>query len=887
MRWKAGRRILPQHLAFVIIFTITMSNTTALNNNMPPPIGGVSTGVESLSLLEPLLSKDEEKKDDENVVANEDEQSRPCSSIEAQQQPRTFLNDMPLPAFVLEGIQLFVIVTTLLCHYGLLGLVSLSFSPLLEMLALAMKNSIKINSNGQNCDSNGSTHDGEGSRETLGFVLLFYGIALPLIAYVWVFLTALVIVFLKRTVLFPFGVRAACYTVHCHDPPSESKGTLPIPPGKVRYEMRVSSFAYLRWWILDHLVRVTSPFIFGAVLTRTRIATIWYWALGMDVNPFKTHVASPVGVGVGGAECEFWKLRGRGTALDMRAYGIYAIPMVGESTEDGGDALITPTDGSGSPRPRTSQHKQKSPVKVLYFVERAERRDDIKDEMPNGPVNLLVAWIALLPFTITIGLAPYAVGFPLAGYLGIGFHSFPTYFSMLIFFSIVAPVITSILRVVARMVCLKELSNLIVECIDIIPLVFAGSSIRTACLKLQGIKVVGQRSKCIFSGWRIFSVGITPKNPHLVSIGEESFLSNAVVVGPVELGRRSFLGLRARVRPGTSIDEGGGVGAQSITPSNCQIKNDCVLVRDWKGEQRTRRSDCHDIQACTTTAPISNDDSNDVGTGKTKHIEHRILSLNARGITASSLHGKTFLRTDSIYVFHRIVQLVVIFASMSSNFVLWHCVFKTPFFLEYIQWKGAQILGLLFFMLSFCLVILPILMVGTKWVTVGNFRNSFEIEPDKATSKYFRLEDKTARRFFSFVSAPIWTAFRMLWQPRFYGTRTQNLVYRALGATIGSDVHIFSNGVEDYDTLTLDDASTVCHGCFVLGHIWEGQGITFGYTIVSRGATILSDRQVWPGARVGAYEMVEGGGKPLRGRTHQAGNTQYTSLKEAVQNVIV
>ena len=77
-------------------------------------------------------------------------------------------------------------------------------------------------------------------------------------------------------------------------------------------------------------------------------------------------------------------------------------------------------------------------------------------------------------------------------------------------------------------------------------------------------------------------------------------------------------------------------------------------------------------------------------------------------------------------------------------------------------------------------------------------------------------------------------------------------------------MHIFSNGVEDYDTLTLDDASTVCHGCFVLGHIWEGQGIMFGYTFVSRGATILSDRQVWPGARVGAYEMVEGGGKPVR-----------------------
>jgi len=465
------------------------------------------------------------------------------------------------------------------------------------------------------------------------------------------------------------------------------------------------------------------------------------------------------------------------------------------------------------------------------------------------------------------------------------FHSFPIYLAMLLFFTIAAPLIAAALQFVAHILCLQGLSNLIVECIDILPLVFAGSSIKTACLKLHGVKVGGEGIfSCIFGGWRIFSVGNTPQNPRSVSIGEETFLSNATMVGPIELGRRSFAGLRARVRPGTKIDEGGGVGAQSIAPVDCHIKRDHVLVRDWKKE----RLHCQELQSRSAMRVVAEEAS--MVSGETfepfvysNRIEHRILALNKRGTTATSLHGDSFLRTDITYVFHRIVQFTIILVAMSADFALWHHLLGSPFFLEHTRWEGIQFLGVPCFMLFFNLAILPVLMIVTKWATIGNFRNKFDLEPGQPTSKYFQLEDKTARTFFSFVSAPVWTAFRTLWQPRFYGTRTQNLIYAALGANIGRDVHIFSNGVEDYDTLTLGNASTVCHGCFVLGHIWEGQGITFGYTVISRGATILSDRQVWPGANVGAYEIIEGGGKPLR--EHQSGTTRSTSSMNMFKNV--
>jgi len=500
------------------------------------------------------------------------------------------------------------------------------------------------------------------------------------------------------------------------------------------------------------------------------------------------------------------------------------------TAEEEDEAVLPRTSDSnfnGSNARKRSRQRRK---KVLYFVERAERRDDIVDEMPNGPVNLFVAWMALLPSTIAIGLAPYAVGYPLVAAFALEFHSFPTYLAMLIFFTIAAPLLASALQFVAHILCLQGLSNLIVECIDILPLVFAGSSIKTACLKLHGVKVRGEGFfNCIFGGWRIFSVGNTPQNPRSVSIGEETFLSNATMVGPIKLGKRSFAGLRARVRPGTNIDEGGGVGAQSIAPIDCQIKQDHVLVRDWKKE----RLHSQDLQVVAEEASMVSGE--DLEPFVNSHrIEHRILALNKRGTTATSLHGDSFLRTDITYVFHRIVQFAIILVAMSADFTLWHHLLGSPFFLEHTRWEGIQFLGVPCFMLFFNLAILPVLMIVTKWTTIGNFRNKFDLEPGQPTSKYFKLEDKTTRTFFSFVSAPVWTAFRTLWQPRFYGTRTQNLIYAALGADIGTDVHIFSNGVEDYDTLTLGDASTVCHGCFVLGHTWEGQGITFGHT-VSRG----------------------------------------------------
>ena len=194
----------------------------------------------------------------------------------------------------------------------------------------------------------------------------------------------------------------------------------------------------------------------------------------------------------------------------------------------------------------------------------------------------------------------------------------------------------------------------------------------------------------------------------------------------------------------------------------------------------------------------------------------------------------------------------------SAIFALCHHIFETPFFLLHEPTSYWQFLGLISFMLLM-FATMPLLMLLTKWMSIGKWNQH-------TPTVYFNLSSRACRLYFSFMGCPVWTSVRNVWQPRFYGTWIQNLWYRLLGAKIGSRVLIYSNGVEDYDNLTLEDDAAVCHGCFVMGHIWEGNGLSFGDTVVRAGATIMTDRQVWPGGDVQSREIVEGSGQPIRGK---------------------
>jgi hypothetical protein len=211
------------------------------------------------------------------------------------------------------------------------------------------------------------------------------------------------------------------------------------------------------------------------------------------------------------------------------------------------------------------------------------------------------------------------------------------------------------------------------------------------------------------------------------------------------------------------------------------------------------------------------------------------------------------------------LQIVLIMAIMALNMRLWNLFLGSPFFtLEYRppsplnHTPGIYALaGMIGFFESTLLVSMPLLLLVTKWLVVGKWRKT---DP----SEYFGMQTLTCRQYFAFMGAPVWYGGRQLWQPRFYGTRFQNLWYRAMGSKVGRGVLIFSNGVEDYDALTIEDDVAVGHGCFVIGHIFEGKGLAFGEITLGAGTTVLTDRQVWPGAVTAAGAVVSGTGPPIR-----------------------
>ncbi len=640
-----------------------------------------------------------------------------------------------LRSLLLATYQPLFIIGTMVMHYHLLAASSWPFGPLENFL---------------------STHVfGE-----ISFEAVFYTIILPLKVYLWIILTIFVTVVMKR-MIFPFGMKVGHFNMELE-----------------RWEIKVNSWAYLRWWSMDNFFRCTTPFIFEAIIQESRLAPIWYYFLGMDIRPFQTSVRTPIGE-VG--EWDLWTINGQGTVFAMRLYGF--------DFDETGD-------------------------RILFLQERKEKRDDVTEECHNC-VPCSLAWIGLVPSTGGLGLAQYVN----KNYFFMSeedFHSFLSYVTLFILFIVFALAITIQLITILRIFCGEtELGNMIVSCIDIIPKSFSFSILHVWWLRSVG---VGVQSNQVFSGCS------TPKNPSLVNVGRNVFISNTKITGPVSIGNNCFFGMKARVRPGTQVLNKSGVGGHSITHGEMMVSQGTVVVRNWR---------------------------------------ERLPPLYVRTIQLSEQKGLTRdlfqnIRVHFAYVFPKLLQMVIISAFFGGLFDLFHRIFQTPFFLLHKPTSYQEFLGYISFMTSM-LVTMPVLFLGSKWLMIGKWRHR-----DLAID--FNPNSKECQRYFRFICSPIWHLVRAVWQPRFYGTWVQNLWYRLLGAKIGERVLIYSNGVEDYDHLHFEDDAAVCHGCFVFGHIWEGNGISFGDVFVRSGATIQTDRQVWPGGDIQSREIVHGQGQPIRGR---------------------
>lgn len=639
-----------------------------------------------------------------------------------------------LKAFLIGVYQPIFIIGTVILHFHLLAACGWLFNPLENYLR-------------------------ELSSESL-FESLYYMLILPFTIYLWIIVTMLATVIVK-TIFFPYGMKVGYFNEELD-----------------RWEIKVHSWAYVRWWSVDHFYRCTTPFIYGAIIYKSQLASFWYYLLGMNIDPFETSIVTPFGE-VG--EWDLWTISGKGTVFAMRAYGFDF-----DSSDD----------------------------RILFLKKRMEVRDDVSEEC-DGLVHYSLAWIGLVPSTMALGLAQYINRNYLFGMEN--FHTLPSYITLLSMFIIFVLVLTIQFVSILRIFCGEtKLGNMVVKCIDIIPKCCCSFSIlHVWWLRAIG---VGVSSNQIFCGCE------APENPSLINLGKNVFISNAKIVGPVSIGDNCFFGIKARVRPGTKLMDGSGVGGHSITHNNMLVTENVAVVRNWKEK----------------LPPLYT---------KTIMLRERVRVKN-EFFPSYMIH--------LAYIFPKLLQLGAIWATFSCTFVVSHRIFKTPFFLLHDPTSYAEFLGLISFMLCMLLT-MPLLMVLTKWTSVGKWKNC---DP----KVYFGLNTIESKRYFAFMGGPVWTFVRAVWQPRFYGTWIQNLWYRVLGAKIGSRVLIYSNGTEDYDNLTLEDDVAVCHGCFVLGHIWEGYGLCFGNTTMRSGSTLITDRQVWPGGEIQSRAIVEGCGQPIRGK---------------------
>ena len=574
------------------------------------------------------------------------------------------------------------------------------------------------------------------------------------------------------------------------------------------------------------MFRSTKPLLFSAVLRRSRLAALYYRALGMRINPLQTIVATDLEE-VG--EWDFWTVRGKGTALAIRAYG-FGFDDVGR--------------------------------RVLYMFERDEVLDNVDSEM-DGPVHVLLVWTGFVPSVLAL-LCAQALNQSFLGAVGGGawaYHSFASYLTMLLMYAVLAPTLTALLKaVVETPLGPLEVGNMLVECVDFLPSSVAFSYLNTLWLRAAG---VGLPNNNVFSG------APTPRNASTVVLGDNVFMSNATVTGPAAIADGCLLGLKARVRPHSVLGAGVVVAAHGIVPRNHVVERQSVMLRRYDSYGGNNNSAAGLNGVTTQAAHFSGrrlsmrESDGDLGQGDLRLIRdtsgRATLKHELFPSTASHLH----------YVLPRLVQILVLFSLMAANMALWHWLCGTTFFtLDLVTAKafpsGSDVsawwaaAGIIAFFQSYTFLCLPLVMVVTKLTVLG------PRWPHQDPDVYFPTTSWPCRRYFAFMGSPVWYATRNLWQPRAYGTRLQSVWLRALGSTVGSRVLLFSNGVEDYDALTIGDDAAVCHGCFTLGHIFEGRGLSFGKCELDESCTVLTDRQVWPGARLAPLSVVKGKGPPIR-----------------------
>jgi non-ribosomal peptide synthetase-like protein len=307
--------------------------------------------------------------------------------------------------------------------------------------------------------------------------------------------------------------------------------------------------------------------------------------------------------------------------------------------------------------------------------------------------------------------------------------------------------------------------------------------------------------------------------PDLLTLGEDSFIADAVLLGdeeidhgwmtlrPTVVGNRSFIGNGAYIPHGTVIPDDVLIGVQTHAPSNAQMQSG----QTWLG------------------SPALSLPAREQISGFAQQLTFRpgLLRRLARGVVEG-------LRT--------IIPLAVIIA------VGYLTVLKVMPLAERGDFSGVFVAlmtaGVLYGVGSF------IFIVVLKWTMMGRYRphaapmwTSFVWRSEALTSLY---ESIVVPNFFNFLRGTPWLP----------------MAFRCMGCKIGSRVFMDTTDITEFDCVTIGH-DTVIHALSgPQTHLFEDRIMKIGRVHIGAGVnvgprcTILYDAIVGDGARLGPLTLV-------------------------------
>ena len=307
--------------------------------------------------------------------------------------------------------------------------------------------------------------------------------------------------------------------------------------------------------------------------------------------------------------------------------------------------------------------------------------------------------------------------------------------------------------------------------------------------------------------------------PDLLTLGEDSFIADAVMLGdeeidrgwmtlrPTVIGNRSFIGNGAYVPDGSVVPDDVLIGVQTRAPANARMQPG----QTWLG-----------------SPPLSLPAREQVsGFADSLTFRPSLARRLARGVVEA-------LRT--------VMPLAVIIT------VGYLTVLKVMPFAERDDFHGVfwalMIAGVLYGLGSF------IFVVALKWLMIGRYRphsapmwTSFVWRSEALTSLY---ESIAVPNFFNFLRGTPWLP----------------MAFRCMGCKIGSGVFMDTTDITEFDCVTIGDDTIMHAWSGPQTHLFEDRIMKIGRVEIGSGvsvgprSTILYDAVVGDGARLGPLTLV-------------------------------